>query len=215
MLDELFALAILLLIALLIVLLIFRVLRETFNSLELFLIISCPVISMIAFMMELDTSIGIFTMGGTLFKIDVVGAVIPLIIGSALMIRSRRKIGLKELFLTMIVVAMSAYAVTEVSVEGVVSRFPLYLIPPLTATMVSFMVTPYPSSGRLAYSASVFGVLIGADLLRIAEIANYGSISTAIIGGARVGDMIFISGILAVLMSSLVAPFKREKHETE
>ncbi len=207
--DDLLMMAMVLLIAILIVLLIFKALKQTFNLIELFLILLCPLVGLF----WEDTSIEMFAIESMVFRIDIIGAAIPMIVGAGLLIRSFRKIKASNLILTVIVVALSTYATTDLTSDGVIAYFPLYLIPPITATIVSFMVSQYPYSGRLAFSSSVFGVLIGADLIRIWEIADYNLIGTATIGGAGVSDMIFISGILAVLMSSLLVPFKRKKPE--
>jgi uncharacterized membrane protein len=51
-----------------------------------------------------------------------------------------------------------------------------------------------------AYIASTLGILIGADLLNLGKIAQLGA-PVASIGGAGTFDAIFLSGILAVLLS--------------
>ena len=212
MVDELLVYAAAFLVILLIVLLALRLLRRTFNPIELFLIILCPILSVI----EISTSIELFAIQNTVFGIDIAGAAIPLLVSASLFIRSIGKIRFIDFIGATIVVALSAYSVTELTAAGIISPFPIYLVPPLIATIVALMASPRLFAGRLAYFSSVLGVLIGADLIRLREIADSGIVEKVVIGGARVGDMIFISGIIAVVMSSILVPFgKREREDVE
>jgi uncharacterized membrane protein len=55
-------------------------------------------------------------------------------------------------------------------------------------------------AAHLAYISGVFGVLIGADILRLNTIAALGT-PVAAIGGAGTFDGIFLTGIIAALLA--------------
>ena len=74
------------------------------------------------------------------------------------------------------------------------------LIPPLVAVLGAYILSPPELRAPSAYIASTLGILIGADLLRLGEIAQLGA-PVASIGGAGTFDAIFLSGIIAVILS--------------
>lgn len=72
-------------------------------------------------------------------------------------------------------------------------------IPPLIAALVA-MILPTNQQPIIAYVSGVLGTLIGADLTNIGKIRSLGT-PYASIGGAGTFDGIFLSGVLAVLLS--------------
>jgi len=74
------------------------------------------------------------------------------------------------------------------------------LAPPLVAVLGAYLLAPPELRAPSAYIASTLGILIGADLLNLGKIAQLGA-PVASIGGAGTFDAIFLSGILAVLLS--------------
>ena len=56
----------------------------------------------------------------------------------------------------------------------------------------------------IAYIGGSLGVLIGADLLNLGQLRSLGA-SVASIGGAGTFDGIFLTGVIAVLLASLIA----------
>ena len=68
--------------------------------------------------------------------------------------------------------------------------------------LVFFLVTPPPGEFRApcAYLANTMETPIGADLLELREITPMGTLTISI-GGAGTFDAIFLSGIMAVLLS--------------
>ena len=70
---------------------------------------------------------------------------------------------------------------------------------PVTAALSSLVLAPH-FTGISAYVSGTLGTLIGADLLRLREVERIGS-GLMSIGGAGVFDGIFLSGVLAVLLS--------------
>jgi uncharacterized membrane protein len=74
------------------------------------------------------------------------------------------------------------------------------LIPPLVAALGAYLLAPPELRAPSAYIASTLGILVGADLLKLTEITQLGA-PVASIGGAGTFDAIFLSGIIAVLLS--------------
>ena len=83
-------------------------------------------------------------------------------------------------------------------IEGVGIGMPIF-IAPLSAALIAVILRP-EQSAPLAYICGTVGVLVGADLLRLADVRRLGS-PLASIGGAGTFDGIFISGIVAVLLA--------------
>ncbi len=73
------------------------------------------------------------------------------------------------------------------------------LIAPLTAALVAVLIDP-EHSAPLAYIGGTFGVLIGADILRLKDVRQLGT-PLASIGGAGTFDGIFMTGIVAALLA--------------
>jgi uncharacterized membrane protein len=73
-------------------------------------------------------------------------------------------------------------------------------IPPLVAAAGAYLLCPPELRAPSAYIASTLGILVGADLLKLREIGQLGA-PVASIGGAGTFDAIFLSGIIAVLLS--------------
>jgi uncharacterized membrane protein len=64
------------------------------------------------------------------------------------------------------------------------------------------MIIAYDSAPIIAYISGTLGTLIGADILNLKKISQLGA-PVASIGGAGTFDGIFLTGILAVLFSSI------------
>ncbi|MGB9907260.1 MAG: DUF1614 domain-containing protein [Candidatus Saccharicenans sp.] len=81
------------------------------------------------------------------------------------------------------------------------------LFPPLVAALVSLLlaaVSPFglQAAPVLAYVSGTLGTLIGADLLNLKKIADLGA-PVASIGGAGTFDGVFLTGIIAVVLTSI------------
>jgi uncharacterized membrane protein len=74
------------------------------------------------------------------------------------------------------------------------------LAPPLVAALGAYLLCAPELRAPCAYIASTMGILIGADLLNLGQIQQLGA-PVASIGGAGTFDAIFLSGIIAVLLS--------------
>ena len=73
------------------------------------------------------------------------------------------------------------------------------LIAPLTAALIAVAIN-IEHSAPLAYISGTLGVLIGADLLRLKDVRQLGA-PVASIGGAGTFDGIFMTGIVAALLT--------------
>ncbi|MCJ7698132.1 MAG: DUF1614 domain-containing protein, partial [Thermoplasmata archaeon] len=151
--------------------------------------------------------------------INVGGAVIPVLLSIYLSLKNRLKP--IRVFLGIGIVTLVTYLVTYPDPEkGIVSTFPLWILPIVIASLVSlvFYWKEKRKAAPLAYVIGTLGVLIGADcfhLIRSLENEVH-TTRNAVIGGANVFDMVFITGILAVFLDGLlIFQQKREKGKGE
>ncbi|KAA0013953.1 MAG: DUF1614 domain-containing protein [Thermoplasmata archaeon] len=137
--------------------------------------------------------------------INVGGALLPIIISIYLTL-SRKVAG--RSIIGILIVAYVAYNVTTVSNNGVVSPFPYWLLPPMAASLYSLLVG-YKSKKKaasIAYISGTLGVLLGADLLHLNELISRDvpRYTMASIGGAAILDMVFLTGIIAILIDGIL-----------
>ncbi len=135
----------------------------------------------------------------TIVAVNVGGALIPTILSIYLLIKNR-------LYLRGIIgVAVVAAVVHRLAhpVRGVGISVPTFA-PPLLAALVA-MLLAWRKAPPLAYIAGSLGTLIGADLMNLDKIQGLGA-PVASIGGAGTFDGVFLSGILAVLLSPVAEP---------
>lgn len=92
---------------------------------------------------------------------------------------------------------------------GIVEPFPIYLFPPIGAGVLAVLFAPrvFPRHAAfalpVAYFATTFGVLLGADLLRQPPLYGTGPAGLYAIGGAGVLDLVYLSGLLALASAYL------------
>ena len=150
-------------------------------------------------------NIPLFGYNKWIVAINVGGALIPVAISIYLMFS--RKVVLRSIA-GMAVVAYFAYNVTSVTQDGVVSSFPYWLIPPVVASLYSIVVSvnSKKKAASIAYAAGTMGVLIGADILHLRELLNMKipSSTMASIGGATILDMVFLTGVIAVIIDAIL-----------
>ncbi len=95
-------------------------------------------------------------------------------------------------------------ASTAIPGVGIVEQFPFYLLPPIGAGAMAAVLASEVVPGRegfalpLAYFATTFGVLLGADLLHQPPLYGTGPAGLYTIGGAGVLDLVYLSGLLAL-----------------
>lgn len=131
---------------------------------------------------------------GTIIAVNVGGALIPVILSLYLLFKNR--------FFWRAIVAVAAVTIVvhqfAYPVRGVGISVPMF-IPPIAAAFVA-MILAWRRAAPLAYIAGTLGTLIGADLLNLGRVQGLGA-PIASIGGAGTFDGVFVTGIIAVLLS--------------
>jgi uncharacterized membrane protein len=151
--------------------------------------------------------------------INVGGAVIPLLLSIYLAIKN--KLRWVWILLGISIVAVITFLVTYPDPEkGIVSQFPFWFLPAIIASLISLVFTwkVKRKAAPLAYILGTLGVLIGADCFHLFQLLENEIHTTrnAVIGGASVFDMVFITGILAVFLDSLLTfQQKRDRKKKE
>jgi len=131
----------------------------------------------------------------TVLAVNVGGALIPLALSIYLMTRIDFGLALPVLLVAVTLVVNRLAR----PVRGLGIAVPGF-IPPLVAVLGAYLLCPPELRAPGAYIASTLGILIGADLLNLGKIPQLGA-PVASIGGAGTFDAIFLSGIIAVLLS--------------
>jgi uncharacterized membrane protein len=131
----------------------------------------------------------------TVIAINLGGAVIPLIISLYLLSKMTNVI---PVLLATFIVSLLVNRVAR-PIKGVGIGIPA-LVPPLLAALAAYLLAPEEIRAPVAYIAGTLGTLIGADLMRLKDVKNMGA-PVASIGGAGTFDGVFLSGIIAVLLS--------------
>jgi uncharacterized membrane protein len=133
----------------------------------------------------------------TVIAVNLGGAVIPVFLSLYLMVK-KRLFG-KGLLGVAIVTAISHFMAHPVPGVGIAE--PTFIPPMVTAAVALLISSEY--APPLAYISGSLGTLIGADLLNLGKIRGLGA-PVASIGGAGTFDGIFLTGIVAVLLASIV-----------
>ncbi|MDH7517755.1 MAG: DUF1614 domain-containing protein [Candidatus Thermoplasmatota archaeon] len=160
-------------------------------------------------------NIQLFTYNNWVVGINTGGAIIPILLSIYLVIK--KKLPTKKLCLGIIVVAIVTFFVTYSDPSrGIVSHFPLWLVPAFLASILSVIMLwrNFRQAASLAYVSGTIGVLIGADLFHLLGLLKHPvqNNTPAVIGGANVFDMVFITGILAVIVDGLLM-YKKKTRE--
>jgi uncharacterized membrane protein len=134
---------------------------------------------------------------GTVIAVNLGGAVVPALLSLYLLAKQRLFLrGLAAILVVTACVHLMAYPVRGVGIAE-----PTF-IPPLIASAIALLLSR-ESAPALAYIGGSLGTLIGADLLNLGRIQGLGA-PVASIGGAGTFDGIFLTGILALLLASLL-----------
>jgi len=160
------------------------------------------------------SNIYLFSYENWIVSINVGGAVIPIVLSIYLIFK--KKISWKNVLLGIIIVSIIAFIVTNPSpYKGIVASFPYWLLPAFFASIISVILSwkNFRKAAPLAYISGTIGVLIGADFLHLPELLNYqiDKSINAIIGGADVFDMIFLTGVIAVVLDGFIMFHQRRK----
>jgi|SRR5579862_7893988 len=142
---------------------------------------------------------------GTILAVNLGGAVIPFLLSLYLIVKH-------ELYLKSVVavgiVTLLVHLIAR-PVPGVGIAVPI-LIPPLVTALVALSLSSW-NPAPLAYIAGSLGTLIGADIMNLGKVRSLGA-PVASIGGAGKFDGIFLTGIVAVLLTSIVNANRRRGH---
>jgi uncharacterized membrane protein len=133
----------------------------------------------------------------TVIAVNLGGAVIPCLLSVYLLFKTG--LWVRGLGVTAIMVLITHRLARPV--KGVGIAMPAF-IPPIFAALLSVTFS-YSHAPILAYISGTLGTLIGADILNLSKIKNLGA-PVASIGGAGTFDGIFLSGIMAVLLSAIL-----------
>ncbi|MEP9371347.1 DUF1614 domain-containing protein [Mesorhizobium sp. KR1-2] len=136
--------------------------------------------------------------GGTVLAVNVGGAVIPVIMSAYLLFRWQ--LWAAGLLATVVVGAICYWFSSPVPGMGI--AVPVF-IPAIAATIIALLLSRQ-SAASLAYVAGSLGTLIGGDLLNFGSFAELGAPILSI-GGAGTFDGIFLTGIIAVLITGISA----------
>ncbi|MEJ2234098.1 MAG: DUF1614 domain-containing protein [Syntrophobacterales bacterium] len=130
----------------------------------------------------------------TTLAVNVGGAVIPVLI--SLYIFLKCQVPFRALlatgFMSLVVFRLAR------PIRGVGIGVPV-LVPPLLAALIALVISP-AKAPPVAYISGTLGTLIGADLMNLKKITGLGA-PVASIGGAGTFDGIFLTGIIAVLLT--------------
>ena len=133
--------------------------------------------------------------GRIIVAVNLGGAILPTLFALYLLVLHRVSVW-PVLFATL-TVSFISYHFSRL-VPGLGIAMPVF-IPPTVAALTALLIDP-EHSAPLAYAAGTFGVIIGADLLRLKSIQSIGA-PVVSIGGAGTFDGIFLTGIVAVLLA--------------
>ncbi|MGO9484864.1 MAG: DUF1614 domain-containing protein [Rhodomicrobium sp.] len=134
---------------------------------------------------------------GTIIAINLGGAVIPIVL--SLYLLAKKRIWLPGLIATAAVSVVCFMLARPVPGAGI--TIPIF-IPPLAACAISCLLA-WSQAPAVAYVSGSLGTLIGADLMNLGSIGELGT-PVASIGGAGTFDGIFVTGIFAVVLASIV-----------
>jgi uncharacterized membrane protein len=134
---------------------------------------------------------------GTIIAINLGGAIIPVFLSIYLL--AKNKIWIPSIIATAVVSAV-CYALAE-PVPGAGITIPIF-ITPIAACAVACLIA-WNEAPAVAYVSGSLGTLIGADLMNLGIIRGLGT-PVASIGGAGTFDGVFVTGIFAVILASVI-----------
>lgn len=133
--------------------------------------------------------------GKTTIAVNVGGCLIP--VTFSLYLLGYHHLSLINVLLAIASVSAVAYGFSR-PLPGIGIGMPV-LVAPVSAALVALLIDPVHAP-PLAYVGGTLGVLIGADLLRLKDVRQLAT-PTAAIGGAGTFDGIFLTGLVAVLLT--------------
>lgn len=133
---------------------------------------------------------------------NVAGCVIPAAVALKVLVERRAPIA-ESLLLVGVGIVASYFSSDVVAERGVMLQ---YRIPAVVVGLLAagLLYARPERSGALAFSAGALGVVVGADVLRLAELAD-GSGGRVILGGAGLLDGILLVAVLGAAIGELTA----------
>ena len=138
----------------------------------------------------------LYTFCKTTIAINVGGAVVPLLLCLYLMVRYPGYV-FPECLFTVPVSVLVCYRIARI-VPNVGIVMPTF-VPPVVAAVLALVFDRTGFAVPLSFITGVLGVIIGADILNLKDVANTPA-PTVSIGGAGTFDGIFLTGIISVLL---------------
>jgi uncharacterized membrane protein len=133
---------------------------------------------------------------GTVVAVNVGGAVIPCL--TSLYLLAKTGLWLQGAVVVACVAAVCHFLANPIPGLGI--ALPIFV--PAAATAVIALLISRQHAAPLAYIGGSLGTLIGADLLNLGKLQGLGA-PVASIGGAGTFDGIFVTGVLAVLLTAI------------
>jgi uncharacterized membrane protein len=134
---------------------------------------------------------------GTVVAVNVGGALIPGLVSLYLFVRHR--LWVRGLLATACVAALCHLLASPVPGLGI--ALPVF-VPAIASAAVALLLS-LRRAAQLAYIGGSLGTLVGADLLNLGRVQGLGA-PVVSIGGAGTFDGIFLTGVLAVLIASVI-----------
>ncbi len=135
----------------------------------------------------------------TLVTINAGGALIPILVSAYLLITHFFLAGY-ILIGTLVSSVLVHLMAKKVKGQGIETPA---LLPPIAAAIISLLIHPAAGVAVIAYISGSMGALIGADLSNLSSITDLGA-PVVSIGGAGTFDGVFLTGIIAVIIVSLI-----------
>ncbi len=161
-------------------------------------------------------TIPIFKYNGWWIGLSIGGAIIPLLLCASLLWSKR--VDLAELLMGVVIVSFISYFVTRPEQNvGIVADFPAALAPALAAGLFSLSAfwIDVSKAAPLAYSAGILGTILGADVFHLSAMLSFpaptGNTSILSIGGANIFDMVYMTGIVAVVVDVIVFWIRKQE----
>lgn len=161
-------------------------------------------------------TIPIFPYGDWWVGISIGGALIPIIV-CAYMLRARR-VGVAEGVIGIVIVAMITYFITRAEPGvGIVADLELAFAPAVAAAFYSVSVfwIDITKAAPIAYFSGVLGTLVGADVFHLQDILATtppeGTQVMLSVGGANIFDMVYLSGVVAVILDIIIFWVQRQR----
>ncbi len=136
--------------------------------------------------------------GEQAISVNVGGGLIPCLLSLYFL----SQIGLSlELLLCLVLVSGATYKLAR-PISGVGIGIP-FLLPPLLTVLCTWLLAPPEQAPQIAYISGSLGTLLGADVFHLLNKKTLADLQAPLlsIGGAGTFDGIFLTGILAVLLT--------------